>query len=769
MKYLLVAVSAFIAATFVASTPARAAKLTCLTGTDPSVAGDNDQIAAVRVAINSDCPCADYDGSPGNQHADYVKCATDTIKAEVAAGDLRKQCKAAVTAYYKLSACGFDTGEQRAPCIKKTLSNGKLSCAIKPISKCVGSPGKFDQTVCPSFANCIDAGDTNRDGMLGAGDDGACRPKCGNGTQEPGEECDPPGSSTGCPSGKTCSIVCTCLQPPATGPTTKPTGPTPTLPPPPLPGQPTPTPAVGCCAVPGFGACMSGNLEGNTVTETFCNSVSLQSGLSTNYVAGGFCSACTSANCSGFGTCGSAPLSSGAPTPTPPLGCCAVGNRCVSGAVPSSTGSGTIDAQSCLFIGGQLADAAGGGYPTFVANGFCSACPNNDCSGCGYLGCFGGCQALSPAPGTCGNKKVEAGEECDPTGSACPVVAGVTGACNSSCKCEYCQQGSSCICASGIDCTNNDAVCGEIGEQCVRTPDGRGVCVGFTGSGNARSVTGCQSNSGCQPFQHCFPISVPASPTPTPVKCGNGVVDPGEECDLGGVRSARGPFCPVILGQSGSCNASCQCEYCTGHGQCICTDGADCTNQACPAPETCVPNPLGGKVCVDQTIANCTSNGSCRSGQHCFPVPPTPTPVPVCGNGVREGSVGGSNPGDEDCDGTDNQCPTLTINGVTVTPACNQATCKCEFCSGVTTNPPGAAGNCLCTRGYSCPPCDPNSAYPCLATCPSGEACVTNNGFGVCLGPSTFPACFGTGTCCGVKADCQSFEYCVKIPSVPAD
>jgi len=39
-----------------------AAKLTCLTGTDPSVATDLPQITAVRAEIDAQCPCGSFDG-----------------------------------------------------------------------------------------------------------------------------------------------------------------------------------------------------------------------------------------------------------------------------------------------------------------------------------------------------------------------------------------------------------------------------------------------------------------------------------------------------------------------------------------------------------------------------------------------------------------------------------------------------------------------------------------------------------------------------------
>ena len=52
----------FIAPAICAPLGALAANLTCLTGTDPSVTDDLNQIAVARAAIESACACASFDG-----------------------------------------------------------------------------------------------------------------------------------------------------------------------------------------------------------------------------------------------------------------------------------------------------------------------------------------------------------------------------------------------------------------------------------------------------------------------------------------------------------------------------------------------------------------------------------------------------------------------------------------------------------------------------------------------------------------------------------
>lgn len=65
---------AVVLASFLAPAAAQAGKTTCLTGTDPSVAADSGQIAAVRAVVEADCPCATYDGSSGKTHGKYTAC-----------------------------------------------------------------------------------------------------------------------------------------------------------------------------------------------------------------------------------------------------------------------------------------------------------------------------------------------------------------------------------------------------------------------------------------------------------------------------------------------------------------------------------------------------------------------------------------------------------------------------------------------------------------------------------------------------------------------
>jgi len=167
------------------SAPADAGKKTCLTGTNPEVALDAEQVAAVRELIDGACICASFDGGPRAQHGDYVKCAAGIAKTAVDLDDLRSQCKSVVKKYVTQSTCGFPTHPHRVVCITRTLAKGKVTCKIQTTTKkdgtpkdtCVGKADSFARAACPAFTRCIDAADSNGDLLIGApGDSGACNP-----------------------------------------------------------------------------------------------------------------------------------------------------------------------------------------------------------------------------------------------------------------------------------------------------------------------------------------------------------------------------------------------------------------------------------------------------------------------------------------------------------------------------------------------------------------------------------------------------------------
>jgi len=83
-KVLMCAIIVAVGTLLLTPTGVLAAKLTCLTGTDPSVANDLSEITVVRAEIDAACPCASFDGSKGKTHAKYVSCANSPLKKSTA-------------------------------------------------------------------------------------------------------------------------------------------------------------------------------------------------------------------------------------------------------------------------------------------------------------------------------------------------------------------------------------------------------------------------------------------------------------------------------------------------------------------------------------------------------------------------------------------------------------------------------------------------------------------------------------------------------------
>lgn len=195
LKPALAAMIAF--GTLVRAQPVLAAAV-CL-GTDPAAAADAAQLRAVREAIDAACPCASYSGAPDQSHGDYLACAKAVLKSALAGGRLRAQCRARATYPIARSTCGYGPLKPKVACIT-TSRAGKIGCRVTSITACTGA-GK---TACPAYQNCLDAGDTNHDLAVAAGDSGTCNPlvPCLNPPLPDGAACD---DGVACTRNDTCS------------------------------------------------------------------------------------------------------------------------------------------------------------------------------------------------------------------------------------------------------------------------------------------------------------------------------------------------------------------------------------------------------------------------------------------------------------------------------------------------------------------------------------------------------------------------------------
>ena len=238
--------------------------------------------------------------------------------------------------------------------------------------------------------------------------------------------------------------------------------------------------------------------------------------------------------------------------------------------------------------------------------------------------------------------------------------------------------------------------------------------------------------------------------------CGNGVFDPGENCE----NCPADVMCPPGQGCVGGL-----CVPLCGNG--VIDPGENCSN--CPADVQCAPDeecvsgvcqPLCGNGVVDpgEDCANCPADVTCPLGEACV----GGVCQPLCGNGVIDAGEDCANcPADVQC-APDEEC----VSGV-CQPLCGNGVLdpgeNCETCPADVECPPGQecvggvcqplCGNGVVDLGEDCANC------PADVPCPPGEECVG----GVCQ-----PLC-GNGVvdlgedCANCPADvpCPPGEECV--------
>ncbi|MFO0755253.1 MAG: hypothetical protein U0359_02105 [Byssovorax sp.] len=318
-----------------------------------------------------------------------------------------------------------------------------------------------------------------------------------------------------------------------------------------------------------------------------------------------------------------------------------------SAAAGGAGGAGATTTGATTGAGGLGGNGNGGAATTTTTTG--------ETTGAGGLGGMGTTTATSTSgsggsggsgggepPHPCGDGMIGPGEECDGQdlgGATCVSLgfAGGTVTCNGQCKLD----------TTKCDACHNGVIQPALGEECD-----------FDAMNKPLILATCQSlgfmspnNPGCDPSCH-YDI--------TPCLCGNGMIDPGEQCDgqnLGGKSCADEGFGGGQL----ACDPSCKFLF-SG-----CTT---CGNGMIEGAEVCDGNDLGGKSCQSLGF----SGGQLACSPACQLITNGCT---ACGNGLVEQG--------EQCDGQNlggKSCQALGFSGgqLACTPQCAFSTNGCTTC-----------------------------------------------------------------------------------------
>ncbi|HEY6078355.1 MAG TPA: DUF4215 domain-containing protein [Polyangiaceae bacterium] len=303
--------------------------------------------------------------------------------------------------------------------------------------------------------------------------------------------------------------------------------------------------------------------------------------------------------------------------------------------------------------------------------------PGEVCDPPGTNGCKAGCKSFTPTtiPAVCGNGTVEEGEGCEPKSipgcsATCQVTAGWTcpqpGFCFENPRCgdgnvdlslgEQCENppipgvphagcGANCKALTGYTCVGLTAA----DTTCFRPVCGDGVIQPGEQCDDGANGAGCVS---------CVLTAGWACPTPGAAciaRCGDGIKVGAEECDdsnnNNGDGCNRGCFvepgfkCPPV----GACTAAICGDKVVDKGE-RCDDGGVCVNAtnkgvACTSVTTCV-DPDGGAgpiVPSCQPVAGDGCGATCQKEPTITPGP-NPTVVTSCGDGMINADTG------EECD-----------------------------------------------------------------------------------------------------------------------
>jgi hypothetical protein len=221
-----------------------------------------------------------------------------------------------------------------------------------------------------------------------------------------------------------------------------------------------------------------------------------------------------------------------------------------------------------------------------------------------------------PPCNSCGNGAIDSSEECDGAalgGATCQSLGFTGGTLACAPDCTFDTAGcTSAVCGDGSVGASETCDPGGIGGAPPSFGDRTCASQGFPGGGELTCTPDCAaivigphcSLSVTHPCAGGVTCPAGESCVGGCVECGNGFVDPGEECDDGGANGAP----------EGACRADCTRAPATCG---VCDDGNPCTNDVCDPVEGCRTIALpDGSPCAD--TEPCNGIESCRGGT-CLP------------------------------------------------------------------------------------------------------------------------------------------------------
>ena len=272
---------------------------------------------------------------------------------------------------------------------------------------------------------------------------------------------------------------------------------------------------------------------------------------------------------------------------------------------PSTCNNGTIDAgevcDGTKLNGATCASVVGAGSTGVLKCG--DGCKHFDTRGCS-------------APQSCGDGKIDIGEVCDGAnlaGATCALIVGYGSTGKLRCKAN-CSDYDTGLCSPEVKCGNGKL---EPEEVCDGAQLNGRTCATQVGPGSTGTPL---CNATCTGYENgsCTEAS----------KCGNGNIDAGEVCDG---TNLNGRTCAQVVGHGSVGTPTCN-STCSGFNVGSCTPEVKCGNGVIDTGEDCDGTKLNGATCASVVGAGSTGVLKCGDGCKHFDTRGCSAP-PSCGNG----------------------------------------------------------------------------------------------------------------------------------------